>query len=78
MIMAVFWNVVAFSVVEIDLSLLFPSSGRLIAYDGVRLCLRTAATDGHIFHSLCDTSAWSAVVMMVQAGITPDSSIRAL
>jgi hypothetical protein len=40
-----------------------------IDYDGVRLCLRTAATSGPTVHPPGDMWAWSAVVMM-QAGET--------
>jgi hypothetical protein len=40
----------------------------LIDYDGVRLCLRTAATNGPIVHPPGDMWAWSAMVMMMSAG----------
>jgi hypothetical protein len=43
----------------------------LIGYDGVRLCLRTAATNGPVVHPQCDVWAWTAMVMM------PNSSTRA-
>jgi hypothetical protein len=37
----------------------------LIDYDGVGLCLRTAATNGPIVHSPGDMWAWRAMVMMM-------------
>jgi hypothetical protein len=39
-------------------------SKSLIYYDGVRLCLRTAATNGPIVHSPDDMWAWRAMVIM--------------
>jgi hypothetical protein len=36
----------------------------LIVYDGVRLCLRTAATNGPTVHPPGDNWAWRAMVMM--------------
>jgi hypothetical protein len=39
-----------------------------IDYDGVRLCLRTAAANGPIVHLLCDMWAWNAMVVMMPAG----------
>jgi hypothetical protein len=38
---------------------------RLIDYDGLRLCLRTAATNGPTVHPPGDTWAWRAMVMMM-------------
>jgi hypothetical protein len=40
----------------------------LIEYDGMRLCLRTAATNGPIFHSPGDMWAWRAMVMAMPSG----------
>jgi hypothetical protein len=40
----------------------------LTDYDGVRLCLRTAATNRPIVHPLGDMWAWRAMVMMMLAG----------
>jgi hypothetical protein len=40
----------------------------VINYDGVRLCLRTAATNGPIVHPPGDMWAWRAMVMMMPAG----------
>jgi hypothetical protein len=40
----------------------------VIDYDGVRLCLRTAATNGPIFHFPGDMWAWRAMVMVTPAG----------
>jgi hypothetical protein len=37
-------------------------------YDGMRLCLRTAATNRPIVHSPGDTWTWRAMVMMLPAG----------
>jgi hypothetical protein len=45
-----------------------PSICRLIDYDGVRLCLRTAATNGPIVHPPGNVWAWRAIVMMMLAG----------
>jgi hypothetical protein len=39
-----------------------------IAYEGVRLCLRTTATNGPIVRLLCDMWAWRAIVMMMPVG----------
>jgi hypothetical protein len=38
---------------------------RLIDYDGARLCLRTAVTNGSIVHPPGDMLAWRAMVMMM-------------
>jgi hypothetical protein len=40
----------------------------LIDYDGVRPCLRTAATNGCIVHPPCDIWTWRAMAMMMPAG----------
>jgi hypothetical protein len=40
----------------------------LIDYDGVRICLRTADTNGPIFHPPGDMWAWRAMVMIIPAG----------
>jgi hypothetical protein len=50
----------------------------LIDYDGMRLCLRTAATSGPIVHPQGDMWTWRAMVMWCRLEITPDSSTRAL
>jgi hypothetical protein len=51
----------------------------LIVCDGVRLCLRTAATNGPIFHLPGDMWARRAMWQWwCRLGITPDSSTRAL
>jgi hypothetical protein len=42
----------------------------LIGYDGVRLCLRTAATIGPIVHTPGDMWAWRAMVMIMPPGDT--------
>jgi hypothetical protein len=39
----------------------------LIDYDGVKLCLRTAATNVAIVHSLGDMWTWRAMAMMIPA-----------
>jgi hypothetical protein len=46
--------------------------------DVVRLCLRTAATNGPIIHPPGDMWAWRAVVTLKPAGVTPDSSTRTI
>jgi hypothetical protein len=54
----------------------------LTDYDGVRICLRTAATNGPTVHPPGDMWAWRAMVMMwwwwFRLGITLNSSTRAL
>jgi hypothetical protein len=40
--------------------------------------LRTVVTNGPTVHPSGDTWAWRAMMMMIPAGITPDSSTRAL
>jgi hypothetical protein len=37
----------------------------MIDYDGLRLCLSTAATNGSIVHPPGDMLAWSAMVVVV-------------
>jgi hypothetical protein len=40
----------------------------LIDYDGVRLCLRTVATNWLVVHPPDDMRVWRTVVMMILAG----------
>jgi hypothetical protein len=49
----------------------------MIDYDGFRLCLRTAATNGPIVHPPGDMLIWRAMVIMM-LGITPDSCTGAV
>jgi hypothetical protein len=50
----------------------------LTDYDGVRLCLRTASTNEPNVHPRGDVRAWKAMIMMMMAGVTPDSPTRPL
>jgi hypothetical protein len=53
---------------------LFPITPRLTDYDGVRLCLRTAATNGPIVHPPGDMWAWRAMVVMMMMMPAGDNS----
>jgi hypothetical protein len=50
----------------------------IVDYDGMRLCLRTAATNGRILYPLGDMWALRAVVMLMLAGVTSGSYTRPL
>jgi hypothetical protein len=52
----------------------FPLHRLMIDYDGARLCLRTAATNGSIVHPPADMLAWRAMVMMMMMMPAGDNS----